>query len=90
VTFELAAVNTRTGAVSAVLHTWRAAWAKFKPQLALGPAGDYLLIADGTALARVSTASGQYTALGSMPNGLEDFGLKFTVGQGGDVDPLAW
>ncbi len=90
VTFDLAAVNARSGAVVSVLHTWQAVWADFSPQLALDPAGGYLLIADNTSLARVNTATGQYTALpGSIPP--ENTGDKFLPGfQGGDIDPLAW
>jgi len=90
VTFDLAAINVRSGAVVAVLHTWHAVWADFSPQLALGPAGSYLLIADNTSLARADTAAGQYTALpGSIPS--ENTGNKFLPGfQGGDIDPLAW
>lgn len=93
VTFDLAAVNAHTGAVVSVLHTWRAVWADFVPQLALGPAGAYLLIADGASLARVSTATGQYTALpGSVPEipALENAAGKLPPDQGGDIDPLAW
>ena len=90
VTFDLAAINARSGAVVSVLRTWQAVWADFSPQLALGPAGRYLLIADNTSLASVTTATGQYTALpGSIPS--ENTGDKFLPGfQGGDIDPLAW
>lgn len=93
VTFDLAAVSARTGAVVSVLHTWQAVWADFVPRLALGPAGAYLLIADGASLARVSTATGQYTALpGSVPeiSALENSVGKLPPDQGGDIDPLAW
>jgi hypothetical protein len=93
VTFDLAAVNASTGTVVAVLHTWRAPWPSFAPQLALSPAGDYLLITDGVSLARISTATGQYTALpGTVPElgPLVSEG-KLPPGQGADTaDPLAW
>jgi hypothetical protein len=89
VTFDLDAVSTSSGEILSVLHTWRAVWAGFMPQLALGPAGGYLLIADSTSLARVSTATGRYTALpGSIPS--ENAYQKFESGQGGDIDTLAW
>jgi len=89
VTFDLAAINTRSGAVVSVLHTWQAVWADFIPQLALGPEGGYLLIADNTSLARVDTATGQYTALpGSIPS--ENTYDKFSPVQSGNIDPLAW
>jgi hypothetical protein len=90
VTFDLAAINARSGAVIFVLHTWQAVWADFSPQLALGPAGGYLLIADDTSLASADTATGQYTALpGSVPS--VNTGNKFSpFFQGGDIDPLAW
>jgi hypothetical protein len=89
VTFDLDAVSTSSGAIFSVLHTWRAVWAGFMPQLALGPAGGYLLIADNTSLARVSTATDRYTALpGSIPS--ENAYAKFEYGQGGDIDTLAW
>jgi len=90
VTFDLAAINARSGAVILVLHTWRAVWADFTPLLALGPAGGYLLIADNTSLASADTATGQYTALpGRIPsvNPYEKF-TPFL--QNGDIDPLAW
>ncbi len=92
VTFDLAAVDVSTGRVVSVLHTWRAVWADFQPQLALSPAGGYLLIADGASLARVSTATGQYTAVpGRVPEIPAGQGLgKFPPGQAGDIDPLAW
>jgi hypothetical protein len=92
VTFDLAAVNASTGSVVSVLHAWRAAWPNFAPELALGPAGDYVLITDGVRLARISTATGQYTALpGTVPElaPLLNAG-KLPAGQGGDIDPLAW
>jgi hypothetical protein len=90
VTFDLAAINARSGTVVAVLHTWKAIWADFSPQLTISPAGSYLLIADNTSVARVNTATGQCTALpGSIPS--ENTGNKFLPGfQGGDIDPLAW
>jgi hypothetical protein len=90
VTFDLAAVNATTGTVVEALHTWRAAWPNFNPELALSPAGDYLLIADGVRLARISTATGQYTALpGTVPE-LAPL-VKLNFGQGGNaVNPLAW
>ncbi len=87
VAFDLVAVNTSTGAIVSVLHSWRAAWADFIPQLAIGPDGAYLLIADGARLARVSTATGQYTALGSISS-LQLTG-KFPFGQG-SIGPMAW
>jgi hypothetical protein len=88
-TFDLAAINTRSGAVVSVLRTWQAVWADFIPQLALGPEGGYLLIADNTSLARVDTATGQYTALpGSIPS--ENTYDKFSPVQSGNIDPLAW
>jgi hypothetical protein len=93
VTFDLAAVNARTGAVVSVLHTWRAVWSTFIPQLALGPSGVYLLIADGVRLALIATATGQYTALpGTAPEIHEvEYGLgKMPTTQGFDIDPLAW
>jgi hypothetical protein len=90
VTFDLAAVNATTGTVVAVLHKWRAAWPNFNPELALSPAGDYLLIAGGVRLARIGTATGQYTALpGTVPE-LAPL-VKLNFGQGGNaVNPLAW
>ncbi len=88
VTFELAAVNARSGAVVSVLHTWRAVWADFIPQLALDPAGPYLVIADNASLARVNAATGQYTALPSIPS-VQTTG-KFPLGQVGEIDPVAW
>jgi hypothetical protein len=89
VTFDLAAISTRSGAVVSVLHAWRAVWADFIPQLALDPAGRYLLIADDTSLARVDTATGRYTALpGKIPS--ENTYDKFSPAQSGDIDPLAW
>jgi hypothetical protein len=86
--FNLAAINPRTGAISSVLHTWRAVWENFQPQLALGPGGAYLMVADGTSLARISAATGQYTALGSMPS--LELTPKFQNGQGGGIGPMAW
>jgi hypothetical protein len=88
VTFDLAAVNARTGTVMSVLHAWRAVWADFIPQLAAGPVGAYLLIADSDRLARVSTATCQYTALGGITS--LQLSQKFPFGQGGDIDPMAW
>jgi len=89
VTFDLAAVNASNGSVVSVLHTWQAVWADFVPQLALDPAAGYLLIADGTGLAKVDAATGQYTAVpGRIP--LEQTWAKFPLGQGGDLDPVAW
>jgi hypothetical protein len=93
VTFDLSAVNVSTGRVVAVLHAWRAPWPSFTPDLAVSPAGDYLLITDGVGLARISTATGEYTALpGTVPElrPLESEG-KLMPGQGADTaDPLAW
>lgn len=63
VTFELAAVSTATGRVTAVLHTWRASFQGFVPMLALDPTGRYLLVVDKTAMASVDLRSGRYTAL---------------------------
>jgi hypothetical protein len=88
VTFDLAAINAHSGAVVSVLHTWRAVWADFIPQLALDSAGPYLVIADNTSLARVNAATGQYTALPSIPP-VQTPG-KFPFGQTGDIDPVAW
>jgi hypothetical protein len=93
VTFDLAAVNASTGTVVAVLHTWRAPWPNFAPQLALSPGGGYLLITDGVSLARVRLATGQYTALpGTVPElGPLVSAGKLQPGQGGDsANPLAW
>jgi hypothetical protein len=92
VTFDLAAVDVSTGRVVSVLRTWRAVWADFIPQLALDTRGDYLLIADGGRLARVNTATDQYTALGNIAslelNQSADAG-QFPPGQG-PIGPMAW
>jgi hypothetical protein len=88
VTIDLAAVDASTGAVVSDLHAWRVVWADFQPQLALGPDGAYVLVADGTSLARINTGTGQYTTLGSMPS--LELNPKYQLGQGGDIDPLAW
>jgi hypothetical protein len=91
VTFDLAAVNTHSGALVSVLHTWQAVWADFIPQLSLSSPGGHLLIADNTSLARINTATGQYTALPTIPSipSVEAAG-KFPPAQGGAIDPLAW
>ncbi len=96
VTFELAAVDAATGKVVSVLHTWRAAWADFYPQLALAPGGRYLLIVNHRSLARVDLATGQYTALPGKITWFysiaEPFGLNAHDPSDGItyVDPLAW
>lgn len=92
VTFDLAAVSTRTGSVVRVLHTWRAVWGAFIPQLAPGPAGRYLLMAEGASLARVNTTTGQYTELSGIVPEIPPLNLngKDDPAQGGDIDPLAW
>jgi hypothetical protein len=91
VTFDLAAINARSGAVVFVLHTWQAVWADFIPQLSLSPPGGYLLIADNTSLARINAATGQYTALPTIPS-IPSVGAagKFPPDQSGAIDPLAW
>jgi hypothetical protein len=63
VTFELAAISTTSGRVTAVLHTWRATYQNFVPMLALDPSGRYLLVVDKTAMAAVDVRTGRYTAL---------------------------
>jgi WD40-like Beta Propeller Repeat len=63
VSFELAAISTATGRVTAVLHTWHARYQNFVPLLALDPTGRYLLVVDKTAMASVDLRSGRYTAL---------------------------
>ncbi len=63
VTFELAAISTATGRVTAVLHTWRASYQDFVPMLALDPSGRYLLVVDKTAMAVVDVRTGRWTAL---------------------------
>jgi WD40-like Beta Propeller Repeat len=63
VAFELAAISTATGRVTAVLHTWRARYRNFVPLLALDPTGRYLLVTDKTAMATIDLRSGRYTAL---------------------------
>lgn len=88
-TFELAAIDTGTGDVVSVLHTWRAVWAGFVPQLSLDPAGSYLLIFDGTRLASVATATGSYTPQSGTVPALQTHG-KFQQAQGVVVSPLAW
>ena len=92
VTFHLAAVSTRTGSVIRVLHTWRAVWGAFIPQLAPGPAGRYLLMAEGASLARVNTTTGQYTELSGTVPEIPPLNLngKDNPAQGADIDPLAW
>jgi hypothetical protein len=99
VTFELAAIAVGTGKIVSVLHTWRAAWADFDPQLALGPAGRYLLILSGTTMARVDLSTGRYMALPGRNTTLQppetspslNLGSgKDSVGQGGDINPIAW
>jgi hypothetical protein len=89
VAFNLAVVNTSNGSVVSVLHTWQAVWKDFVPQLALDPAAGYLLITDGTRLATVNAVTGRYAAVpGRIP--LEQNWVKFPLGQGGDIDPVAW
>jgi hypothetical protein len=63
VTFELAAISTATGKVTAVLHRWRASFQDFVPLLALDAAGRYLLVADKTAMGTLDLRTGRYTAL---------------------------
>jgi hypothetical protein len=63
VTFELAAISTATGKVTAVLHRWRGSYQNFVPMLALDPAGRYLLVVDRTAMATLDLRTGRYTAL---------------------------
>lgn len=88
-TFELAAIDVATGNIVSALHTWRAVWADFIPELALGPAGRYLLVVSNTTIARVAISARRYTALPGSISSLEING-KDTQGQGGDLDPLAW
>ena len=89
VTFNLAAVSTSNGSVVSVLHTWQAVWMDFVPQLALDPAAGYLLIADGTRLAKVNATTGQYTAVPGKIS-MEQNWVKFPLYQGGNIDPVAW
>jgi hypothetical protein len=96
VTFDLAAVSTATGKVTRVLHTWRAVWADFNPQLALAPGGRYLLIVNAHSLARIDLTTGRYTTLPGKINwyGTTPQGTSPTPHDPSDgniyVDPLAW
>jgi len=89
VTFELAAINVATGEITSVLHTSRAVWRRFIPELALGPAGRYLLVVNNATMARLDIAARRYLRLPGAISRLEING-KDTQGQDGDIDPLAW
>jgi len=91
-TFEVAAISTATGRVTAVLHTWRTTYQRFVPLLALDPAGRYLLVMDSTATAAITLGTGRYTALA---HGLPRLVTQSHPGapggeQGGDLNPIAW
>jgi hypothetical protein len=89
VNFELVAIDVATGKIASVLHTSRAVWSDFIPELALGPAGRYLLVVNNATMARLDIPARRYTALPGTISPLEING-KDTQGQGGNVDPLAW
>jgi hypothetical protein len=89
VKFELVAINVATGKIASVLHTSRAVWSDFIPELALGPGGRYLLVVNNATMARLDIPAMRYATLPGTISPLEING-KDTQGQGGDVDPLAW
>jgi hypothetical protein len=98
VIFELVGIAVGTGKIVSVLHTWRAVWADFDPQIALGPAGRYLLILGGTTMARVDLFTGRYVTLPGKNTTLQPpatipplhLSGKDSAGQGGDVNQIAW
>jgi len=93
VTFELAAISTATGRVTAVVHTWRASYQNFVPLLALDPTGRYLLVVDKTAMATIDVRSGRYTALpGKIAPAVKTQSHPGTnnVGPTYAFNPIAW
>jgi hypothetical protein len=92
-TFEVAAISTATGRITAVLHTWRTSYQDFVPLLALDPAGRYLLVYDNKAMSVITLSTGRYTPLpGTFRPELIDQSHPGSVGggPGNRLDPLAW
>jgi hypothetical protein len=88
-TFEVAAISTATGRITAVLHTWHSSYKDFVPLLALDPTGRHLLIYDNKVMATLTLSTGHYTALrGKLKPELID--ASHPYGPSGPVDPLAW